>query len=442
MKKIVFIICMLFPANIVFADTGTTVFTLSQAIDYALQNSPHIRQVKSDMDIGDYRVKAAQAGRLPEINFISGVTHSRYATAVTPITGSPLEGSGFPEFDDTIYDFGLSFTLPLYRGGILERTIAIEKIRRSAAKDMYDMSRQELIYNITTVFDKILQLDKLLSASNASVGQLQQHKHNVELFLQAGTVPQVELLKTDTELAHARLNALLVKNNIESSYELLKALMGFDDMDREISLADSRNLHWTYPSPDESIRQALEKRPDYGAVIKRLEIGEQRVRLASGKRLPSLSLNGEYMERSGNDLAFSENWAVALRLSVPVFDGGSIRAGISSERKELDKIREEERILKLEIVRNVKEAYINIENALERINVSATAVKTAKETLRIELLKFETGAGISTDVIDAQTALLRAETDYHQAVFDNNIAVASLRKATGDEGDLIKEVKE
>lgn len=442
MKKIVFIICMLFAVRTVFADTGISVFTLSQAIDYALQNSPLIRQAKSDMDIGDYRVRTAKAGRLPKLDLISGVTHSRYQSPVTPISGSPLEGSGFPEFDDTIYDFGLSFTLPLYRGGILERTIIIEKIRRSVAKDMYDMSRQELIYNITSVFDKILQLEKLLLASNASVRQLEAHKQNVELFLQAGTVPRVELLKTNTELAHARQNAFMVKNNIESSYELLKVLIGFDDVKQEISVVDSRRLQWIYPSPDESIQQALQKRPDYRAVIKRLEIGGQRVRLASGKRLPSLSLNGEYMERSGNDLDFSENWAVALRLSVPVFDGGSIRAGIISERKELEKIREEKRMLKLGIIRDVKDAYIHIENARERIDVSMAAVKTAKEVLRIELLKFETGAGTSTDVIDAQTALLRTETDYYQAVFDNNIALVSLKKAIGDEGDLIKEVVE
>ncbi len=146
------------------------------------------------------------------------------------------------------------------------------------------------------------------------------------------------------------------------------------------------------------------------------------------------------MERSGADLDFKENWAVALRLSVPVFDGGAIRSEISSERKELEKIREEERMLKLGIVRDVKDAYIHIENARERIGVSVAALKTAKETLRIELLKYETGAGTSTDVIDAQTALLRAETDYYQALFDKNIAMASLRKAIGDESDPAKEV--
>ncbi len=240
MKKIVFIICMLFTVHTVFAYPGRSVFTLSRAIEYALNNSPLIRQAKNEMDIGDYRVRSAKARRLPRLDLLSGMTHSRYPSPVTPISGSPLEGSGFPEFDDTIYDFGVSLTLPLYRGGILERTITIEKIRRSAAKDMYDMSRQELIYNITTVFDKILQLEKLLLASNASVRQLEAHRQNVELFLQAGTVPRVELLKTDTELAHAKQNALMVKNNIESSYELLKALMGFDDMNQEISVADSK----------------------------------------------------------------------------------------------------------------------------------------------------------------------------------------------------------
>jgi len=442
MKKIAFIICMLFPMLPAFADTGKTAFTLSEAVDYGLKNSPIIRQAKSDMELGDYRIDSAKAARLPRLDLLSSVTHSRYPSPVTPISGSPLAGSGFPEFDDTIYDVGLSFTLPLYKGGIIERTITIEKIRRSVAQDMYDMSRQELIYNITTVFDKIRQLEKLLSASQATVRQLGAHKRNVELFLQAGTVPRVELLKTDAELAHARQNEIMVKNNIESSYELLKALMGFDDTDREISVADSSSLPWIYPSLNESIELALQKRPDYRAVIKRLEIGGERVQLASGKRLPSLSLNGEYMERTGNDLEFNENWAVALRLSLPVFDGGAVRAGINSERAELDKIRQDERVLKLGIIRDVKDAYIHIENARERIDVSIAAVETARETLRIELLKFETGAGTSTDVIDAQTALLRAETDYNQAVFDNNIAVASLRKAIGDEGDLMKEVME
>jgi outer membrane protein len=72
--------------------------------------------------------------------------------------------------------------------------------------------------------------------------------------------------------------------------------------------------------------------------------------------------------------------------------------------------------------------------------VSDKAIETARENLRIERLKYETGAGTSTDVIDAQTALLRAETDYHQAVYDKNIAIASLKRAIGE--DVHGEVSE
>lgn len=99
----------------------------------------------------------------------------------------------------------------------------------------------------------------------------------------------------------------------------------------------------------------------------------------------------------------------------------------------MEKVREEERSLKLEIIREIKDSYLNMENARKRIDVSQKAVDEAKENLRIETIKYEAGSGISTDVIDAQTTLLRAETDYYQAIYDENIAIASLRRAIGED---------
>ena len=53
--------------------------------------------------------------------------------------------------------------------------------------------------------------------------------------------------------------------------------------------------------------------------------------------------------------------------------------------------------------------------------------------MRIEVLRYDTGGGTSTDVIDAQTALLRAETDNYQALFDRETALAYLKKAVGED---------
>ena len=102
-------------------------------------------------------------------------------------------------------------------------------------------------------------------------------------------------------------------------------------------------------------------------------------------------------------------------------------------RAEALKAREEERALRLDISREVRDAYLSIENAAKRIEVAEKAIASAKESARIEQIRYKAGAGTSTDVIAAQTALLRAETDYYLALYDKAIARALLRKAAGEE---------
>ncbi len=99
----------------------------------------------------------------------------------------------------------------------------------------------------------------------------------------------------------------------------------------------------------------------------------------------------------------------------------------------MEKVKEEERAIKLLINREVRDAHLNIANALERIEVTGKAIDSAQENVRIELLKYDAGAGTSTDVIDAQIDLLRAEIDHYQALFDRETALASLKKAVGED---------
>ena len=110
------------------------------------------------------------------------------------------------------------------------RGIRIAQMRKAAAEDDYAANKQDLIYNVTAVYYKILQLQKLLVSTQASVAELESHEKDVEEFLKAGTVPRLDLLNTEVGLAHAKEDALVVKNNLESAFDLLKTLMGVDDM--------------------------------------------------------------------------------------------------------------------------------------------------------------------------------------------------------------------
>lgn len=439
MRYMLFFLCILIASGTACGEMNETSFTLSEAIEFAIKNNPRIISSGIDAEIGSYGVSMAKAGKMPRINFNSGMTRYRYAAPITPISGSPAAGAGFPSFDRNIYDFGLSFILPLYRGGRLDTGVTIAEMKKNIADDMLRMERQDIIYNLTIVYFKIYQLQELLKASEASVSQLEAHKKNVEMFLKAGTVPRVELLKTHVELAHAKQNVLTIKNSLDSAYELLKTLMGISDINKKISVAAGENLIENRIASEEAFNKAFSQRPDYAAVLKKLRIAGENVRFSRGKRLPDVYVTGEYIDRSGDELKFKENWNLALRLSVPIFDGGLIRTEISKEKKEMEKARESERLLRLDIIRNIKDSYLNMENAEKKIEVSMKVIEEAEENLRIEVLRYETGTGTSTEVIDAQTALLRAETDYLQAAYEKNIAVASLRLATGE--DIYEEAK-
>lgn len=435
MKKVIvlLVIWAAFAGHPAYGEPPNKSYTLSEAVEYALRNNPRLAALHMDIEIEDYAIDEARGERFPRVDLTGSTIRSRYDRPVLPITGLPMEG-GFPEFDNPTYEVGVSFNLPVYMGGRLKRQVRIAEISKSIAEDAFALGRQELIFNVTSIYYKILELEKILEASEKRVSQLEAHKKDVELFLKAGNVPRIDLLNTETGLSHARHSALLVKHNIESAYELLKNFMGIEDVGAEISVVPEI-MKSTYPDIAESRGKAFSYRPDYKAVLKKERMAAERVRLLSGKRHPLVSLQGKYTENAGSNFDFREDWYVSLRLTIPVFDGGVIKTQVNRARKEAEKIKEQERALRLKILREIKDAHLGIENARERMEVLSKGIETAEEILRIEQLKYKAGTGTNTDVLDAQTALLRARVEYYQGIYDKDIAIAALDKAIGMDGN-------
>jgi outer membrane protein len=410
-------------------------YTIQETLEYALKNNPKVRISAKDIEIETYGIDAAQAERMPRIDFGSGASRYRYPMPLTPpvISGPFGAGLDIPDYSRNVYDAGGSLRLPVFKGGRLYRAVVVAELKKAIAEDNYVTSKQDLVFNLTSVFYKIAELEKLLIATDGNVKQLEAHKRDVELLYKTGAVAYLDLLKTDVQLAYAIEQRLAVKNNLDSAYELLKTLMGIDDMERRIEIVYHESAPLALPSVEESLSRAFEQRPEYRAIGKKKKIFEERVKIAQGKRLPDVYVAGEYGGKAGDSLAFKENWFFGARLSIPVFDGGLIAAEVNKERTELQKVVEEERSLKLTITREVRDAHLNIATAREKTEVAKKTIDSAKENVRIERLKYQTGAGTNTDYLDAQTDLLRTEADYFRAYFDEEVARAALRKAIGEE---------
>lgn len=246
-------------------------YDLPSIIRYALKNNPDLRIASKNIEAETYGINSARADRAPKINLGAGITRLRYETPLTPVVIELPLGpwTEFPPFRRTIQDTAVSFQFPLFEGGRLYRGVTVAQVRKTLAQDNYRMSKQDLVYNLTSLYYKIAQLEELLRANDASVEQLESHTKNVDLYVKTGTAPKLDLLNTEVELSHALENRLLVKNNLSSAYELLRTLMGMDDTSIEIAIATDKTMNEFSPILEESLAKALSQRPDYRAVAKK-----------------------------------------------------------------------------------------------------------------------------------------------------------------------------
>jgi outer membrane protein len=79
----------------------------------------------------------------------------------------------------------------------------------------------------------------------------------------------------------------------------------------------------------------------------------------------------------------------------------------------------------------VRQAFLDLGKAEKNIDAAESALKTAREAYRQAKAGYRAGEGTNTDVLDARTALSRAEANHTQALFDHNVALAALHRAVG-----------
>lgn len=425
---------MILCSGALFAQTTVKdAYALSDIVEYAFKHSPAIASAGKDVEIGKYSILSAKSAKNPKLNINASATRYSYNAFTIPLFAPVTSLASLPPYDNNIINLGAVFSIPLYTGGKIENNVKIQEYVKQIAEDNLSFQKQDLVYNLSSVFYKIMQLEKNLESCAETVRQVELHKKDVEISLKAGTVPKVELLKTQNQLARAKYNALLVENNLASAYELLKVLMGFEGAGG-IKIIYAGRDECELPPVEESIKKAFQKRPDYIAMLKKLDMYSFRKALAESKSAPDLDFNVQYTDNSGlNTIQFKDIWNAGLILNVPILDGGFSKAETQKEIKGREQVKDQVIGLRQSIIQEIKDAYINLLNARDRIDVLRGAIEVAQENLRIENLKFKTGSNTSVDVFDAQAALLNSQVDYYQALYDEKTAVTALEKATGQE---------
>jgi len=235
---------------------------------------------------------------------------------------------------------------------------------------------------------------------------------------------KTDVLDLDVRLAQAREDLVRARNANALATRSLRNLLGIEEGDFDV--ADTAPPVAVPESDDFSQRAEL------AAARARELAAEQQVRGAKAGYLPRLSAFGsldyDYGWKYGSG---GGSTTAGGLLQWDLWDGNLTRAKVREARAHLDSAREEERKLRLELDLEVEQARLDFKAASERIDVTQQAVAQASESANLIRVRFEQGAALAVQLMDAETALISARMRRAEAEADQRIASAALRKAIG-----------
>ena len=415
---------------------------LPQAIRIALANNPDIAAGGWDEKSTQAQYDAAFGERLPSLKAVGGYAHYNDDQRLIPTRYNGELGV----FSDDIAAADLVLTLPLFTGGRLINQVKAADLLYKAAGHRLARSRQELTFNVSSVFFSILAQQRVVESLEFSRRVLEENIRRVDALIAAQKAAKVDRLRTEVRLADIQQRWVRERNVMAIQYHVLANLLGLggapnDPPSIQGELASNQQV--STPDYETALALARSRRGDYLAARSTIESQARSVDAARAGHLPTVSLVGAYGERwalgtttgpprgGGDD---SEDVGrIGVVVEIPLFEGGRVEARIRDQLFKLAAAQERLRKLELQIRLETETALLNIRSSQERIDATQKSVDQAMESLRIEGLKYDAGKGAILDVLDAQSALLDSQVNYYRALTDFHTALAQLRFATGEE---------
>jgi outer membrane protein TolC len=410
--------------------------TLAEAVRVALANNPELAATAHDVEAAEAQRDVAAGQRLPSLHAVGG--YSYYLDSQRLIAARENGEPGV--FSRDIFAGDLVVTMPLFTGGRITSEIRAAELLQQSAEHRLARTREELIFNVSSVFHAILAQRRVIDSLEFSKKALQEHLKRIQDLIAALKAAKVDQLRTEVRIADLEQRLARERNVLAIQTRVLANLLGLNRPEKPVEPAGELGLTGAaVPTTDEALRQALAGRSDYLAARAALEAQAKAVDAARAAHWPTVALQGAYGGRwaadttdrpSGTDSS-DDVGRVGVVVDIPIFEGGRIEARVRQESARLLAARERLRRLELQVQLDVETAVLNIGSSAQRVEATEKAIEQAKESLRIERQKYELGKGSITDVLDAQSALLDSQTNYYRALADYNTALAQYRLATG-----------
>ena len=472
MRNIVFIVLC-----VIGLQASAQVVTLDSCRHMALNNNKEIQQASLGIEKANYQRKEAAAAYLPQFDLTAGyIYNSRrvslvkedqmlptksfnlqtgtydYNLVIDPRTGAPLQVDGqyVPSTVALLPKSGLSYnihnlmggaltvTQPIYMGGKITAMNQITDLAQQLAREMRESKVEDVIYNVDAAYWQVVSLCAKQKLARSYVNLVEKLSSDVKAMVNEGVATHANQLAVDVKLNEANVDMTKVDNGVTLSRMLLAQLCGLP-VNTMMTLADEGQdeLDMTLAPTNYNLDEVYGKRHDVRSLELATKIYDQQVKVARSEMMPKLAAVAALHATNPNSYDGFENrfgaaFSVGATLRMPLWHWGGLSNKVKAAQVEANVKRLELDDAKEKIALQISQAAFSYQEAFKTWNATKANLAQADENLRIANLAFKEGMGTLDEVLTAQTAWLKANSEKIDAEINVKLTRVFLDKVMGN----------
>ncbi|MCC6730959.1 MAG: TolC family protein [Chthonomonadales bacterium] len=414
--------------------------TLDEAVAHALASSKTLATAAEAVQRARGVVGEARSAGSPALNSNVTFTHLDQGSSFSIQTDPNSPPVTVPIVRQNQKAIDVSAVLPIDIAGQIGAAVQAAQFQEIATRLDYNRARNQLVLDVKSGYYDLLRARAFVDVAEQALRNAQDRVTTAEATLRAGTGTRFDVLRAQTDVANAQQTLISARNAVNLATATLNNLLSLDQ-NTPIQTVEATGAP-TEPAAstfDAAVAEAYQTRPEVYQADAQIRAAERGVVLAQRSVVPTLGVSWafQYSPDAGGFAPKETSWAAVARLSLPLFDGGLAKARTREARADVNTARIAKQQTLDAVALDVRQNYLALAEAQERLNVADAALTQAEEQYRLAQVRFKAGVtavpGGSPllEISDAQTALTQAQTNQVNARYDVQNARARLDRAVG-----------
>lgn len=342
------------------------------------------------------------------------------------------------EFDTkNVYVGAITLTQPIYMGGKIRAYNKITKYAEELAKTQHKSGMQEVILNTDQAYWQVVSLVNKKKLAEGYLELLKKLESDVDKMIAEGVATKADGLSIKVKVNEAEMTLTKVEDGLSLSRMLLCQICGID-LATSIKLADEtiNNLPVNPTTGVADMEMAYKNRPELKSLEMATNIYNQKINITRSEFLPSVALIGNYMVSNpsvynGFENKFGGQWNVGVMVKIPIWHWGEGSYKVNAAKAEARVAQFQLADAKEKIELQVNQSAYKVNEAAKKLTMAEKNMEKAEENLRYATLGFGEGVIPPSNVLEAHTAWLSAQSEKIDAQIDVKLTQIYLQKSLG-----------